>query len=74
MTIEGKLECVLDQEIIVKQGGIQTSYNSACLLMESGQTIPITIEAARQIRQWKEGSTVRINGIGEALLEIEWIS
>jgi hypothetical protein len=74
MNIEGKVECVLDQEITVKNGGLQTTYISACVVMESGISIPITLEAAKQIRQWKEGCTVRISGVGQPLLEIECLS
>lgn len=74
MNIESKVECVLDQEITIKKGGLQTTYNAACIVMESGICVPITLEAAKQIRQWKEGSTVRISGVGQTLLEIEWIS
>jgi hypothetical protein len=71
MNVEGKIEAVLDQEMIVKKGGLQTTYKCACLVLESGQSIPITAEAANQIREWKDGSTARITGIGEPLLEIE---
>jgi hypothetical protein len=74
MTIEGKIECVLDQEISVKKGGLQSSFPSACLVIDSGQSIPIPTEVAQQLRGWKEGSRVRISGIGEALMEVEWLS
>jgi hypothetical protein len=74
MTIEGKIECVLDQEISVKKGGLQTTFPAACLVIDNGQSVPVPIEVAQQLRGWKEGSRVRISGIGEALLEIEWLS
>jgi hypothetical protein len=73
MSIEAKLEGVLDQEITVKKGGMQTTFHGAILVLDTGQSVAITTEAARQLRQWKEGSTVRVSGIGEALLEIEWL-
>jgi hypothetical protein len=74
MTIEGKIECVLDQEISIKKGGMQSTTSSACLVIDSGQSVPIPVEVAKQLRQWKEGSRVRISGVGEALMEIEWLS
>ena len=73
MTIEAKVEAVLDQEITVKRGGLQTTFPSALLVLDNGQAVPITAEAARLIRGWKAGSTVRVSGVGEALLEIECV-
>ena len=73
MSIEAKLEGVLDQEIAVRKGGMQTAFRGAFLVLDTGQSVPISAETAREIRQWPEGSTVRISGIGEALLEIEWV-
>lgn len=74
MNIESKVECVLDQEITIRKGGLMTVYNAACIILENGTSIPVTLEAARQIRGWKEGSTVRVSGLGQPLLEIEWVS
>ncbi len=73
MDHQGKIECVLDQEITVSKDGLQTTYSSACVVMENGATISLPNDAARQIRQWVEGSTVRIAGIGEPLMQIEWV-
>lgn len=73
MDIQGKIECVLDQEITVRKEGLQTTFSSACVVLENGTTVSIPRDAARQIGQWAEGSTVRITGIGEPLLQIEWV-
>jgi hypothetical protein len=74
MNLEGKLECVLDQEIVLKQTGLQTTFTSAILVLEDGHSISITTEVARQIRQWKAASRLKITGIGEPLMEIECLN
>ena len=58
----------------MKRGGLQTTFPAGCLVIDNGQSVPVPIEVAQQLRSWKEGSRVRISGIGEALMEIEWLS
>ena len=53
MNLEGKLECVLDQEIVLKQSGLQTTFASAVLLLEDGHSISITTEVAHKFANGK---------------------